>query len=494
LAGFAVTLRRIFHFYLALHFYEASSYFLFYGCKHRNHSAEINDFASWLIFSYKTALPACSVACDFYRIGHGCAELPNIVIILDTDFMNPILPRHEYIPDGEAHVWADGRLYLYGSRDIGGVEDYCSDRYKVFSTDDLIHWTDHGVSFEGRQVDFCPSNRLYAPDCACKDGRYYLYYCLPGEGGREGVAVSDSPTGPFTEAGPVAGADGSGIDPAVLMDDDGKAYLYWGQFKLRAARLNDDMRSIDESSLKVGLLTEEAHGFHEGASIRKIGSKYCLLYCDGERGRATCLSYALGDTPFGPFDRGGVIINNSHCDPLSWNIHGSICQFNSHWYVIYHRSSAYSKYNRRACVEPITVHPDGHIDEVQPSTQGAGGPIPSSVELGAWRACFLYGRIHTMVEGGQEFLKSQGREDLASFHDLRFSGEETRCILRLRGKGHLLVNLGSPFASSAAEIAFDTKGHWQTQEYPLKEPVSGVKSLNLFFLSGSTDLDWIRFE
>jgi len=219
-----------------------------------------------------------------------------------------------------------------------------------------------------------------------------------------------------------------------------------------------------------------------------------LVYCDGVRGRATCLSYALSDSPLGPFKRGGVIINNIHCDPLSWNIHGSICEFNGRWYVFYHRSSRNSKFNRRACIEPITVHPDGHIDEVQMSTQGAESPIPSSTELGAWRACFLYGRIHCEVEGEQEFLRSRGRENVASFRDLEFDGAETQCRIKLRGHGHILVNLGSPFSDSSAVFQFDTKGNWETVSTKLLDQPTGVKSLNLFIVDGEFDLETVRFE
>lgn len=407
--------------------------------------------------------------------------------------MNPFLPQNEYIPDGEARVWGDGRLYLYGSRDRQGVEDYCSDRYKVFSTDDLIHWTDHGTSFEAGQADFCPSDQLFAPDCAFKDGKYYLYFCLPGEDGREGVAVSDSPAGPFTDASPVAGADCSGIDPTVLIDDDGQAYLYWGQSQLRAAKLNPDMRSIQADTLQVGLLTEAEHGFHEGASIRKLASKYCLVYCDGVRGRATCLSYALADSPFGPFKRQGVLIDNTHCDPLSWNIHGSICQFKDRWYLFYHRSAHNSKYNRRACVEPITVHPDGRIDEVLMTTQGAGAPIPATQGVDTWRACFLYGRLHTVIEDGREFLRSRGREDIATYRDLHFTGEERRCRLELRGAGQLLVNPGTPFHSACARFVFDTGGAWKHIEVDLSEYPKGPQSVTLFFVTGSADVGELRF-
>ena len=142
--------------------------------------------------------------------------------------MNPLLENHHYVPDAEAHVWNDGRLYIYGSYDIRGALSYCSTQYHVFSTDDLVYWTDHGVSLESHQIPWMqPSRPLYAPDCAYRDGKYYLYFCYADPVGREGVAVSEKPYGPFENPVPVKGADGGGIDPAVLVDDDGAAYLYW---------------------------------------------------------------------------------------------------------------------------------------------------------------------------------------------------------------------------------------------------------------------------
>jgi len=90
--------------------------------------------------------------------------------------MNPILPLNCFVPDGEAHVMPDGRLYLYGSWDMQDVKDYCSNRYHVFSTNDLVHWTDHGESLS------IENGMLYAPDCIHKDGKYYLYACLAGGG------------------------------------------------------------------------------------------------------------------------------------------------------------------------------------------------------------------------------------------------------------------------------------------------------------------------
>ena len=281
--------------------------------------------------------------------------------------MNPALPLNCFVPDAEAHVMPDGRLYVYGSWDIADNTDYCSDVYHVFSTDDMKTWTDHGVSYRyGDQI-------LFAPDCAYKDGKYYLYACMPG--GREVTAVSSTPYGPFMDTKTLNYADGRGIDPSVFVDDDGQAYYFWGQFSLCGAKLNRDMRSIDETSVVHDILTEEEHGFHEGSSIRKINKRYYLVYTDITRGRATCLAYAISDHPLGPYKRMGVIIDNTYCDPSSWNNHGSIEMFKGQLYVFYHRSSRNSRYSRRLCIEKLNLLPDGSITEAEMTTNGASEPI-----------------------------------------------------------------------------------------------------------------------
>lgn len=122
--------------------------------------------------------------------------------------MNPILPKKYYVPDVEARQWKDGRTYLYGSLDVQGDTSYCSYQYRVFSSEGLLHWEDHGVSFRGRGAGedvAAEPGILYAPDCIYKDGIYYLYYCQ--DDGKEGVAASIVPAGPFTNAQPVAFAD-----------------------------------------------------------------------------------------------------------------------------------------------------------------------------------------------------------------------------------------------------------------------------------------------
>lgn len=320
-----------------------------------------------------------------------------------------MLPLDAAIPDGEARVMPDGKVYLYGSLDTQ-AETWCSRDYVVAYSQDLKNWQISRTSFSAADVpwggqfdtnaflnsikkfDDIPKNirmfipkaatlipleilkkqiafqlkqnaqnnlALYAPDCIYKNGRYYLYFCMSDE--TEGVAVADSPIGPYSN--PVQ-LPVTGIDPAVFIDDDGSSYYYWGQFASHGARLLPDMMHLDESSIVNDLLTEEVHHFHEGSSMRKRNGTYYYVFTDISRGRPTCLGYATSTSPLGPFTYRGVIVDNSKLNPESWNNHGSIAEINGQWYVFFHVSTK-GKYMRRACMAPIEFDENGLIKEVE---------------------------------------------------------------------------------------------------------------------------------
>ncbi|MBR3636786.1 MAG: family 43 glycosylhydrolase, partial [Lachnospiraceae bacterium] len=155
---------------------------------------------------------------------------------------NPYLPIHEYIPDGEPHVFGD-RVYIFGSHDKEGGYTFCMLDYVTYSApvDDLSDWWYEGVIYRAEQDPQYPKLKyMYAPDVVCgNDGRYYLYYSMAGDYGYGGyvgpmsVAVSDKPEGPYEFLGFVRNKDGSPMekyvcfDPAV-MNDDGVIRLYYG--------------------------------------------------------------------------------------------------------------------------------------------------------------------------------------------------------------------------------------------------------------------------
>lgn len=276
---------------------------------------------------------------------------------------------------------------------------------------------------------FVPNKHLlFAPDCCEKNGKYYLYFCMSDY--TEGVAVSENPQGPFRD--PVRLPCG-GIDPAVFVDDDGKVYYYWGQFRANGVRLNDDMISFDESSVVERIVTEEEHGFHEGSSMRKRNGIYYYVYpCIFRKGRPTCLAYATSKSPLGPFTYRGIIIDNAKCDPESWNIHGSIEEFHGQWYVFYHRSSGNCRANRRLCVEKICFNDDGTIDEVRMTSQGAGEPFALGEAIEGWRACEMEGGAYI---DGTDLVMKKGSRAVIRYCD--FENTPVRMEADFEGEGAL---------------------------------------------------------
>lgn len=398
--------------------------------------------------------------------------------------MNPILPDTCFVPDAEARVMPDGRLYLYGSWDMPQNPDYCTNLAHAFSTDDLIHWEDHGVIFRNdhtfQGMAWSPKSSLYAPDAIHKDGKYYYYVC--GSHNEEGVAVADSPIGPFSPAEPIVGADRDSIDPAVFVDDDGQAYYFWGQFNLRGCKLAEDMKTIQPETVKQDILTEWEHGFHEGASIRKRNGKYYMAYTDISRGKATCISYAMADHPLGPYKKGGVIIDNIYCDPSTWNNHGSIAEFKGQWYVFYHRSSQNRMSCRRVCAEPIYFDENGFIRETEMTSSGVEHALNPYDGIPARAACRLMGGCYVTLQGDREVLIAKkgghwGTPDWAEYRYLDFGDGASALSATVKGKGR--ITFRAKGKTDLCVLEFDTE---EKQELTATVTnLSGRRPLWLFF-------------
>lgn len=313
---------------------------------------------------------------------------------------NPYLPNWEYIPDGEPRVFGN-RIYVYGSHDRVGTETFCDYRLKVWSAplNNLNEWTCHGTAFATRDfrghksdVDWT-DNELYAPDVVEKDGKYYLYAYIVGAKGC--VAVSDRPEGPFTLISQYRYNienhydNGTFIDPGVLVDDDGRVYIYCGFRGSYLAEINpDNMYEIIDGTYKTDFLPKEGDtGFFEAASPRKANGRYYMIYSPNKGSR---LDYALSDSPTGPFVRKGTIVDNS-IDFPGGNDHGSIMQINGQWYIFYHRMTNGSIMSRRGCVEKIEILPDGTIPQVEMTSLGFEDYLNPFRTTYADTACVLTG-------------------------------------------------------------------------------------------------------
>ena len=411
--------------------------------------------------------------------------------------MNPLLAENCFMPDAEARVMPDGRLYLYGSWDISGSSDYCSCVMHCFSTDDMENWTDHGIIFRNDEkfhgIPWNQETRLYAPDAIEKDGKYYLYVC--GSHKEEGVSVAESPIGPFPTAQKIDFADGDGIDPSVFIDDDGQAYLFWGQFSLRGAKLAPDMKTIIPESIKKEIITEWEHGFHEGASIRRRGNRYYMVYTDISRGKATCMSYAVADSPLGPYKKGGVIIDNIYCDPNTWNNHGSIAEFNGQWYVFYHRSSQGMRSCRRVCAEPISFDENGWIREVEQTSQGASAPMNARHPIRARRTCRMIGTCRVEQIEDREVLASHsgghwGMSDWAEYKYINFDEAGfSKFHVLVKGKGSVTLKVDGGCEISSVSLDRDTFA-WESSPC---ENIRGIRALWVF-LQGDLTVEEFFFE
>lgn len=363
---------------------------------------------------------------------------------------NPYLPLNEYVPDGEPHLF-DGRVYIYGSHDVANGSKYCEGHYVTWSApeNDLTDWRYEGVIYR-RDQD--PSNaedkiQLWAPDVTRgPDGRYYLYYCFSFYP-EIGVAVSDSPAGPFEFYGhvkyPAHIESGKTLqefmpfDPAVLTDDDGRVYLYYGfapagekamilpkfdpetmpeEFREMAAvisrikfgensmavELEPDMvtlKAVPQTCIPGGNHTAgtgfEGHGFFEASSIRKVGPKYYFVY-SSHKSHELC--YAISDQPMSGYVYGGTIVSNGDVGyqgrqtPVNvlGNNHGGMVCANGKWYIFYHRQTNGTEFSRQGCAEPIEIQADGSIRQVEITSCGLnGGPLAGAGVYPAAIACHL---------------------------------------------------------------------------------------------------------
>lgn len=312
---------------------------------------------------------------------------------------NPYLPNWEYIPDGEPRVFGD-RIYVYGSHDRKDSIDFCDYKLKVWSApvSDPTKWVCHGDIFRSRDGHDSPSDvdwtdeLLFAPDVVERGGKYYLYAYIVNAKGC--VAVADRPEGPFRLLSryeydiPNHYDNGTFIDPGVMVDDDGRVYIYCGYQGSYMCELKDNMYEAVPGSYKLDIIpTAEPHRFFEACSPRKINGTYYLIYSPQ---RGSCLDYATSDSPTGPFAYRGTIIDNG-IDFPGGNDHGSVCCVNGQWYIFYHRMTNGTIMSRRGCVERIEILPDGTIPQVEMTSLGFEESLNPYDFTQADTACVLKG-------------------------------------------------------------------------------------------------------
>ncbi|PKB00378.1 glycosyl hydrolase family 43 [Flavobacteriaceae bacterium MAR_2009_75] len=243
--------------------------------------------------------------------------------------------------DPSAHVWEDGRLYVYASHDEPCQEDFWMKDWRVFSTDDLVNWTDHGAIMNVSDISWA-DNYAWAPDAAYKDGKYY--FCFPaGTGFKDrvnpenstkwmgiGIGVSDSPTGPFEDhIGAPLWTEPYANDPCLFIDDDGTPYLYVHAMgaDYKVIELTDDMKAVKGDFEKMDMGGYEPK--MEGPFVFKRNEKYYYTIAENNRD----LSYYMSDSPKGPWTYKGIFMKQEHDS----NNHASMVEYKGQWMLFYHK-------------------------------------------------------------------------------------------------------------------------------------------------------------
>ncbi len=283
---------------------------------------------------------------------------------------NPLFP--EWYADPEIHCFR-GRYYIYPttSRDFADQAFF-----ECWSSDDLTNWKNEGVILDFKDVPWSTNYAAWAPSCAEKNGKFYLYFSA-GDGAGLGVAVSDSPAGPFKDAigRPLVGYYPHGaqpIDAHCFLDDDGRAYLYFGGHRhCVVAPLTQTMCAIHRDFREI----TPSPDYVEAPFMVKRRGRYYLMWSEGDWGSHTYLAaYAIGNTPFGPFEYAGKVLENNP-EVAEGAGHHSVMLLpgtEDDWVICYHRRplGARDPNHRVVCLDRLIFREDGTIAPVTLTNTG----------------------------------------------------------------------------------------------------------------------------
>lgn len=292
------------------------------------------------------------------------------IMTVNSHAQNPII-QTKYTADPAPLVYHD-TVFLYTSHDEDDAFGFKMHDWLLYTSTDMVNWTDHGVVASLKDFKWVPyDNGAWAPQCVQRDGKFYMYCPMPGGVGI-GVLVADSPYGPFKD--PLGKAlikhGAEDIDPTVLIDNDGQAYLYWGNPNLYYVKLNKDMISYSGSIIKdssIAKIKGQADPFHyqEGPWAYKRGGHYYMAYA------STCcpegIGYAMSNSPVGPWKYKGMIMdgtsrsNGNHPGIIDYK--GNSYVFGFSYNLMKQRMSKH--YERRSVsVQKITYNEDGTIQKL----------------------------------------------------------------------------------------------------------------------------------
>ncbi|HMA64760.1 MAG: glycoside hydrolase family 43 protein, partial [Fibrobacterota bacterium] len=421
--------------------------------------------------------------------------LPALLFCTVTVFADNPIVQTWYTADPAPMVYKD-TLYLYTSHDEDVTVNnfYSMNDWKLFSTVDMVNWTDHGTVAGGKTFSWFTDN-AWAPQGIPRNGKIYLYVPLNNNSGAKiGVCVADNPAGPFKDlVGKAIAQSGSmAIDPTAFIDDDGQAYLFWGNGNLRMVRLNSDMIST------TGNVTSNISmkGFTEGPWFYKRGSLYYLVYAgSGEK-----ISYATSSAPTGPWTFKGDIFGN----PSIGTNHPGIVDYKGHSYCFYHNGalSGNNSFKRSVCVEEFTYGADGSIPKLTMTTKGPGAiaTIDPFKRVEAETMAFSSGlKTEVCTDNGAGInVSSISNGDYIKVREVDFQNGVTAFEAQVSSSGSnakIELHLDSQTGTLLGTCDVSGASSWTTKSCKVTG-ASGKHDLFMKFTGGSGDLfkfNWWKF-
>lgn len=288
---------------------------------------------------------------------------------------NPII-TDKYTADPAALVF-NNTVYLYVGHDQAPIEKnfYEMNEWLVYSSTDMVNWEEHPVPLKPSDFSWA-AHSAWAAEVIEKDGKFYWYVTVEHgsiHGKAIGVAVSDSPTGPFTDAIGKALITNNmttehtqiswdDIDPSVFIDDNGQAYLYWGNTVCYWAKLNDNMVELDGE-----IHTVDLPNFTEAPWIHKRGDWYYLSYAYKFPEKT---AYAMSKSITGPWEYKGIL--NELAGNSNTN-HQAIIEFKNNWYFLYHTGGIQphgGSFRRSVCIDRLYYNQDGTMKRIVMTSEG----------------------------------------------------------------------------------------------------------------------------
>ena len=442
-----------------------------------------------------------------------------VMLAFGSKAENPIIQTN-YTAD-PAPMVHKGTVYLYTSHDEDNTVKnfFTMNDWRCYSSTDMVNWTDHGAILSYKTFEWSRGD-AWAGQCIYRKGKFYYYLPVNQKNGGNaiGVAVSDSPTGPFKDALGKPLLTGYGfIDPTVYIDDDGQAYLYWGNPNLWHVKLNEDMISYNQEfgivkedlkdqnfGYRAKKINDRTASYEEGPWLFKRKSLYYLLYPAG--GVPEHLAYSTANSITGPWTYGDTIMHVIK-DGGAFTNHPGYIEFKGKSYLFYHNAAlpGGGGFKRSVCIEEFKFNADGSIPVMTPTKMGV---IESAANLNP------FVRTEAETIAWEEGVETANDEKSGVYVTNISNGDYIKVRSVDFGKGAKTFEASVAAASKGGkiEIRMDDKNGsllgvldvkntggdqmWKTIACKVKK-ISGVHDVYFVFKGGEGDLfnfDWWKFS